>query len=63
LGAGLYDYHWGTSSGGASNTDFSYYTMDEHRVQKVVDNIIENYIVPVTIVKGTDYEINWNVLE
>jgi hypothetical protein len=37
--------------------------MDEHRVQKVVDNIIENYIVPVTIVKGTDYEINWNVLE
>lgn len=63
LGAGLYDYHWGTSAGGSSGTDFSYYTMDEHRVQKVVDNIIENYIVPVTIVKGTDYVINWNVLE
>ena len=63
LGAGLYDYHWGPSAGGSSGTDFSYYTMDEHRVQKVVDNIIENYIVPVTIVKGTDYVINWNVLE
>lgn len=63
LGAGLYDYHWGTSAGGASGTDFSYYTMDEHRVQKVVDNIIENYIVPVTIVKDMDYSINWNVLE
>lgn len=63
LGAGLYDYHWGSSAGGSSGTDFSYYTMDEHRVQKVVDNIIENYIVPVTIVKDMDYSINWNVLE
>jgi hypothetical protein len=63
VGAGLYDYHWGTSPGTASGTDFSYYTLDEHRVQKVVDNIIENYIVPVTIVKGRDYKINWNVLE
>jgi hypothetical protein len=63
LGAGLYDYHWGASAGGSSGTDFSFYTMDEHRVQSVVDNVIENYIVPVTIVKNTDYQINWNVLE
>lgn len=63
IGEGLYDYHWGPNSGSGPYTDFSYYTLDYHRVQNVVDNVIENYIVPVTIVKNTDYVINWDVLE
>lgn len=62
-GAGAYDYHWGINAGSVTGTDFSYYTLDYKRVQTVVDNVIENYIVPVTIVKNTDYVINWDVLE
>lgn len=63
MGAGSYDYHWGVNAGSAQHTDFSYYTLDFHRVKSVVDNVIENYIVPVNIVKNTDYVINWDVLE
>jgi hypothetical protein len=62
-GEGLYDYHWGPNADSSKDTDFSYYTLDYHRSQSVVDYIIENYIVPVTIVKNTDYIINWDVLE
>lgn len=63
LGGGAYDYHWGPNADSSPNTDFSYYTLDFHRVKSVVDNVIENYIVPVNIVKNTDYVINWDVLE
>ena len=62
-GEGLYDYHWGQNAGSSQHTDFSYYTIDFARVKTVVDTVIENYIVPVTFVKNTDYEIRWDVLE
>lgn len=62
-GEGLYDYHWGQNANSSPHTDFSYYTLDFARVKTVVDNVIENYIVPVNIVKNTDYEIRWDVLE
>lgn len=63
VGEGLYDYHWGPNATSSPHTNFSYYTLDYHRVQSVVDNIIENYIVPVTVVKNDDYFINWDILE
>ena len=62
-GDGLYDYHWGANAVSSSDTDFSYYTLDYHRTQVITDNIVTNYVAPVTLVYGVDYEINWEVLE
>jgi hypothetical protein len=62
--AGRYDYHWGTYTEGSSpNTNFSYYTLDGYRSQKVTENIIENNVMPVNMVNGIDYDIIWDVLE
>jgi hypothetical protein len=63
VGAGLYDYHWGPNADSSPHEDFSYYTIDFARVKAVVDNVLENNLVPVTFVKNTDYEIRWDVLE
>jgi hypothetical protein len=61
---GRYDYHWGTYAEGSSpHTNFSYYTLDGYRSQQVTENVIENYVVPVNIVNGIDYDIVWDVLE
>jgi hypothetical protein len=62
-GDGLYDYHWGSNAVSSLNTDFSYYTLDYHRTKVITDNIVTNYVAPVTLVYGVDYEINWEVLE
>jgi hypothetical protein len=62
-GDGLYDYHWGANAVSVPNTNFSYYTLDYHRTQVITDNIVKNYVAPVTLVYGVDYEINWEVLE
>jgi hypothetical protein len=62
--AGRYDYHWGTYTEGSSpSTNFSYYTLDGYRSQKVTENIIENNVMPVNMVNGIDYDIIWDVLE
>lgn len=63
-GDGIYDYHWGTlSAASAPGTDFSYYTLDIYRVQRITEDIIETSVIPVNKVKNVDYEINWEVLE
>ena len=62
-GDGLYDYHWGQNAVSSINTDFSYYTLDYHRAQKVTEDIVKNYVVPVNLVDTVDYQINWEVLE
>lgn len=63
IGAGSYDYHWGKNGGSGPHTDFSYYTLDFHRVKSVVDYVIEDYIMPVNIVKTTDYVLYWDAIE
>lgn len=62
-GDGLYDYHWGQNAISSINTDFSYYTLDYHRARKVTEDIVKNYVIPVTLVDTVDYVINWEVLE
>ena len=62
-GDGLYDYHWGQNAVSSINTDFSYYTLDYHRSQKVTEDIVKNYVVPVNLVDTVNYQINWEVLE
>ena len=61
--AGLYDYHWGSNASGTVDRDFSFYTLDFQRSKSVTIDVVSNYIMPVTLVKGVDYEINWEVLE
>jgi hypothetical protein len=60
---GTYDYHWGANGQGTDGEDFSYYTLDYYRSKAVTRNIVSNYVVPVTMVLNTNYEINWDVLE
>lgn len=62
-GEGIYDYHWGANAVGTADTDFSYYTADFYRSKKVAEYVVENYVMPVNLVKGTDYVINWDVIE
>lgn len=62
-GDGLYDYHWGQNAVSSINTDFSYYTLDYHRARKVTEDIVKNYVIPVTLVDTVNYVINWEVLE
>ena len=61
--AGSYDYHWGSNASGTKDTDFSFYTLDFQRSKSVTIDVVSNYIMPVTLVNGVDYEINWEVLE
>jgi hypothetical protein len=61
--AGLYDYHWGSNASGTKDRDFSFYTLDFQRSKSVTIDVVSNYIMPVTLINGVDYEINWEVLE
>jgi hypothetical protein len=61
--AGLYDYHWGSNASSTKDRDFSFYTLDFQRSKSVAIDVVSNYIMPVTLVKGVNYEINWEVLE
>lgn len=60
---GAFDYKWGRSDGSAPNTDFSYYTTDDHRSRKITEYIVDNYIAPVTFMKSYHYVINWDIIE
>lgn len=61
--AGLYDYHWGANGSGDPGRDFSFYTLDFQRSKSVTEDVVSNSVMPVTLVNGTDYKINWEVLE
>jgi photosystem II stability/assembly factor-like uncharacterized protein len=61
--AGSYDYHWGANASSNKDRDFSFYTLDFQRSKSVTIDVVSNYIMPVTLVNGVDYEINWEVLE
>lgn len=62
-GEGIYDYHWGPNAVSVASTDFSYYTLDFYRSKKVTEYVVDNYVVPVNMVKNVDYQIDWDVLE
>lgn len=56
-GQGTFDYYWDTAQGGANNA-FSYYLMDHERTIKTTERVIEQYIMPVTMLNI--YNINWD---
>ncbi len=53
-GLGTYDYRWA----GTARSSFSYYMLDYKRTTDTTDDIIKNYIVPVTV--KDNVQINWN---
>jgi hypothetical protein len=53
-GTGTSDYRWA----GTRNSSFSYYTLDYQRISTVTEDIIKNYIAPVTI--KDNVTLNWN---
>jgi len=53
-GIGTYDYRWA----GTERASFSYYMLDYKRVSDITENIIKNYIAPVTV--KDDVQLNWN---
>jgi hypothetical protein len=44
-GTGSSDYRWA----GTANNSYSYYTLDYKRVYEVADDIVKNYLAPITI--------------
>jgi hypothetical protein len=53
-GIGTYDYRWA----GTQRASFSYYMLDYKRISDITENIIKNYIAPVTV--KDDVQLNWN---
>ena len=56
---GLSDYRWGPN-GGDNNENFSYFTLDYGRVTSAIERVLEEHLVPVTMV-GT-YTVQYNVI-
>lgn len=56
---GISDYRWGPG-GGATNQDFSYYTLDYGRVVPTVERILYNNLMPITMLGN--YTVTWDVL-
>lgn len=56
---GLSDYRWGPD-GGNTNQDFSYYTLDYGRVVSAVTRVVEEHLLPITLINT--YTIEWNVI-
>ena len=56
-GQGTFDYYWDTAQGGANNA-YSYYLMDHERTIKATDRVVDQYIMPVTMLSS--YIINWD---
>ena len=54
-GTGSSDYRWASSA----NTSFSYYLLDYKRVFEVSQNIIRNYVAPVTIKDNVNVSFNY----
>jgi hypothetical protein len=55
FGSGSSDYRWASSP----NTSFSYYLLDYKRVYEVSQNIIRNYVAPVTIKDNVNVLFNY----
>jgi hypothetical protein len=55
FGSGSSDYRWASSP----NTSFSYYLLDYKRVFEVSQNIIRNYVAPVTIKDNVNVSFNY----
>ena len=55
FGSGSSDYRWASSP----NTSFSYYLLDYKRVFEVSQNIIRNYVAPVTIKDNINVSFNY----
>jgi hypothetical protein len=53
-GEGTADYRWE----GTRNSSFSYYMLDYQRISTVTEDIIRNYIAPVTV--KDNVQIIWN---
>ena len=53
-GTGSSDYRWA----GTAHQSFSYYMLDYKRMYEIADDIIKNYLVPVTI--KDNITLNWN---
>lgn len=56
---GVSDYRWG-KSGGNTNEDFSYYTLDYERIVTATERIVEEYLIPVNMIG--QYTIEWNTI-
>lgn len=56
-GQGTFDYYWDTSQQGA-NDAFSYYLQDHERTVKVAERVIENNVMPITMLNL--YHIVWD---
>lgn len=54
-GQGTFDYYWGA---GGANQDYSYYILDRERTVNTTERILEDYVIPVTMLD--DYELDWN---
>lgn len=54
-GQGTFDYYWGAAG---ANVDYSYYMLDHERVIKTVERVIDQYVMPVTMLSL--YTIDWN---
>lgn len=54
-GEGVFDYFWGD---GGNNADFSYYLMDRGRTISTTERVLDNYVVPVTMLGA--YSVDWN---
>lgn len=56
---GVSDYRWG-KSGGNTNEDFSYYTLDYERIVTATERIVEEYLIPVNMIG--QYTIEWDTI-
>lgn len=54
---GVFDYRWG---GNGINEDFSYYTLDYNRVVTATERIVEQNLMPVTMIG--QYTIEWDTI-
>lgn len=54
-GTGVFDYFWGDNG---SNSDYSYYLMDRARTIVTTERVLDNYVVPVTMLNS--YSLDWN---
>lgn len=56
---GVSDYRWGPN-GGDDNENFSYYTLDYARITDAVERVVQNSLIPVTMIG--DYTIEWDTI-
>lgn len=54
-GTGTFDYYWGNNG---VYSDYSYYLLDHERTIKTTERVLEDYIIPVTML--SNYTLDWN---